>query len=88
MIKKLLGALALMMTCTVTLAAGGGYPLDKAPDRVNDLASLQNGAKLFVNYCLNCHSAASMRYNKLTEYDSVQATDMLHCPRLVPMQDR
>lgn len=67
MIKKLLGALALMMTCTATLAAGGGYTLDKAPDRVNDLAALQNGAKLFVNYCLNCHSAASMRYNKLTE---------------------
>ena len=67
MIKKLLGALALMMTCTVAMAAAGGYPLDKAPDRVNDLASLQNGAKLFVNYCLNCHSAASMRYNKLTE---------------------
>ena len=28
------------------------------PDNVNDLPSLQNGAKLFVNYCLNCHSAA------------------------------
>ena len=67
MIKKLLGALALMMTCTVALASGGGYPLDKAPDRINDLASLQNGAKLFVNYCLNCHSIAAMRYNKLTE---------------------
>ena len=31
------------------------------------MASLQNGAKLFVNYCLNCHSANSMRYSKLTE---------------------
>jgi len=67
MIKKLLGALALMMTCTVASAAGGGYPLDKAPNRINDLASLQNGAKLFVNYCLNCHSASSMRYNKLKD---------------------
>jgi ubiquinol-cytochrome c reductase cytochrome c1 subunit len=28
---------------------------------------LQNGAKLFVNYCLNCHSAAFMRYNRLTD---------------------
>ncbi len=67
MIKKLLGALALMITCTAAGAAGGGYTLDKAPDRVNDLASLQNGAKLFVNYCLNCHSASSMRYNKLKD---------------------
>jgi ubiquinol-cytochrome c reductase cytochrome c1 subunit len=34
---------------------------------VNDLQSLQNGAKLFVNYCLNCHSAAFMRYNRLRD---------------------
>ena len=31
-----------------------------------DLESLQRGAKLFVNYCLNCHSAKYMRYNALT----------------------
>jgi len=43
------------------------YPLDKAPDRSNDLAALQHGAKLFVNYCLNCHSASSMRYNRLKD---------------------
>ena len=40
---------------------------DKAPKKTNDLASLQNGAKLFVNYCLNCHSAAFMRYNRLKD---------------------
>lgn len=56
-----------MLTCTATLAAEGGFPLEKAPDRINDVASLQNGAKLFVNYCLNCHSAQSMRYNKLQD---------------------
>jgi len=48
-------------------AAGGGIPLDKAPVNTTDLASLQNGAKLFVNYCLNCHSAAFMRYNRLQD---------------------
>ncbi|XJC78040.1 cytochrome c1 (plasmid) [Delftia tsuruhatensis] len=67
MIKKLLGALALSLTCTVAVAAEGGYTLERAPDRMNDMAALQNGAKLFVNYCLNCHSANSMRYNKLTD---------------------
>src|SRR5690606_27610529 len=40
---------------------------DAAPDRMNDMAALQNGAKLFVNYCLGCHSANAMRYNKLAE---------------------
>ena len=44
-----------------------GIPWDKAPNRTNDLTSLQNGAKLFVNYCLNCHSAAFMRYNRLED---------------------
>ncbi|MDE2049058.1 MAG: cytochrome c1 [Betaproteobacteria bacterium] len=46
-------------------AAEGGYPMDHAPSRINDLASLQNGAKMFVNYCMGCHSAAYMRYNRM-----------------------
>jgi ubiquinol-cytochrome c reductase cytochrome c1 subunit len=49
-------------------AAGGGIPWDKFPtNRVTDLAALQNGAKLFSNYCLNCHAAAFMRYNRLRD---------------------
>lgn len=48
-------------------ASSGGPAWDKAPDRTNDLTALQNGAKLFVNYCLNCHSAAFMRYNRLKD---------------------
>ena len=45
----------------------GGFPLDSAPNRVSSNASLQNGAKIFVNYCLNCHAAASLRYNRLRD---------------------
>jgi len=67
MIKKLIGAVAMTLACTATYAAEGGYPLETAPNRLNDVAALQNGAKLFVNYCLNCHSASSMRYNKLQD---------------------
>jgi ubiquinol-cytochrome c reductase cytochrome c1 subunit len=48
-------------------AAGGGIAWDKAPANTNDLPSLQNGAKLFVNYCLNCHSASYVRYNRLQD---------------------
>ena len=44
-----------------------GLAWDKAPGKTNDLGSLQNGAKLFVNYCLNCHSAAFMRFNRLKD---------------------
>jgi len=49
------------------LASGGDFPLDSAPNRLNNNASLQNGAKLFVNYCSTCHSANSMRYNRLQD---------------------
>lgn len=48
-------------------AAGDGISWDKAPNKTNDLAALQNGAKIFANYCLNCHSAAFMRFNRLTD---------------------
>ncbi|GAA4325078.1 cytochrome c1 [Pigmentiphaga soli] len=63
--KKLLGAFLMMLTCAGAYASEAGPNLDIAPNRSNDLAALQNGAKLFVNYCLNCHSASAMRYNRL-----------------------
>ena len=68
MIKKLLLALALSVTVvTQALAAGGGVAWDKAPNRTNDMAALQNGAKIFANYCLNCHAASYMRFNRLQD---------------------
>nr|WP_316643863.1 cytochrome c1 [uncultured Roseateles sp.] len=49
-------------------ASGDGIEWDKFPkEKLADTAALQNGAKLFVNYCLNCHSAAYMRYNRLRD---------------------
>ena len=65
--KILLGFMLALGLSGVAMAAGGGIPLEKAPARTNDMAALQNGAKLFVNYCLSCHSAAFMRYNRLRD---------------------
>jgi ubiquinol-cytochrome c reductase cytochrome c1 subunit len=62
--KQLIAILALLPG--LAFASEGGIPLDKAPERTS-LTSLQNGAKLFVNYCLNCHSAVNMRYNRLKD---------------------
>lgn len=67
MIKKLLGAIAITLLCTVSAGADEAAKVTPAPDRINNLPALQNGAKLFVNYCLSCHSAKSLRYNKLLE---------------------
>ena len=68
-IARLLAMLALATgLSTGSLANTGGYPLDTFPkDRVTDMAALQHGAKLFVNHCLNCHSAAYMRFNRLRD---------------------
>ncbi len=55
------------MLPAVAVASEGSVALDKAPINLNNQASLQRGAKLFVNYCLNCHSANYMRYNRLAD---------------------
>jgi ubiquinol-cytochrome c reductase cytochrome c1 subunit len=66
--KKLFLILALALGVVgAAHASSGGIAWDKAPNKTNDLASLQNGAKVFVNYCLNCHSAAFMRFNRLKD---------------------
>lgn len=68
--KKLLSIFALAGACLAAapaIASEGGYPLEPAPVQTSDLSSLQRGAKLFVNYCLNCHGASLMRYNRLKD---------------------
>ena len=59
-------ALAAILAPTLTFGAAVSVELDRAPVST-DPAALQHGAKMFVNYCLNCHSASFVRYNKLTE---------------------
>ena len=70
--RRLLAALACAAPATL-LAAGGGQPLDRAPIEPRDLISLQAGARTFVNYCLNCHGAQYMRYNRLTDLGLTEA---------------
>ena len=62
--KKLLAAL--LLSPLAALASEAGYRLDRAPIEPTNLESLQSGARTFVNYCLNCHGAQFMRYNRLT----------------------
>ena len=62
---KILLVLALLLP--LMAIANEGVKLDHAPIDPSNKASLQRGAKVFVNYCLNCHSAAYMRYNRLQD---------------------
>ena len=64
LIKRLL--LILSLGPLLPFASGEALQLDRAPDVQGDQAALQSGARLFVNYCLNCHGLSFVRYNRLT----------------------
>ena len=64
LVKKLLATA--LFAPLLAVASGPELHLDKAPVST-DPAALANGAKLFVNYCLNCHGASYMRYNRLQQ---------------------
>ncbi len=61
-----IAALLLPLT-SLTVSAAGGAGVEHSRANINDTASLQRGAKWYVNYCLGCHTIAYMRYNRLAE---------------------
>ena len=65
MIRKLIAVL--FVAPVLAFAAGDHIKLDRAPINPGNNESMQRGAKLFVNYCLNCHGANYMRYNRLQD---------------------
>lgn len=67
--KRVKNFLFLLLAMPALAMAAGGHsvPLDKAPVNLADQDSLQRGARMFVNYCLNCHSASAMRYSRLQD---------------------
>ncbi len=62
--KITIALLILCMTPLSVIAGESGMPLDRAPVDITDNASLKRGAESFVNYCLTCHGASYMRYNR------------------------
>lgn len=63
-----------LLLCLPALAlASTELKLDRAPINERDAVSIQRGARNFVNYCLNCHSATSMRYNRLMDLGLTEA---------------
>lgn len=64
--KKLIVSLSLVvgLVSSAAFAAGGGALPYKADVDLTDKASLQRGAKLFMNYCLGCHQMQFQRYER------------------------
>ena len=65
-IKTKLFLIALLLSLGV-LASGGELHLEEAHTDISDTVSLQNGAKLFMNYCSGCHAISFMRYNRIAK---------------------
>ncbi|GGP23497.1 cytochrome c1 [Silvimonas iriomotensis] len=93
-LRALLVAAVLCLPLTA-FAEEGGPALDKAPVNLQDVESLQRGAQTFTNYCLSCHGAALLRYNRLTDLglteDQIKknlmfTTDKVGSPMRVAMQ--
>ena len=63
--KFVIGFMLVIGLFSGAYANSGGPAWDKAPNKIADMAALQSGAKTFVNFCLNCHSASFMRFNRL-----------------------
>ncbi|HAD44780.1 MAG TPA: cytochrome C, partial [Alcanivorax sp.] len=67
--RKLVAVMLFSCLPVMAFAAGGGnnkYIVD-APVNLQDKVSLQNGAKLFVNYCMGCHGMEYLRYGRMAE---------------------
>ncbi len=83
--KNLNKIIAVSLLATLTIAASGlvrassGFENDEVILDTNRFDSMQNGAKLYINYCLACHSLKYQRYGRM-------ATD-LHIPEEVVMQN-
>jgi ubiquinol-cytochrome c reductase cytochrome c1 subunit len=65
--RSLVIAFFLTLFSAQALAASGPVELDHIDIDITDQASLQRGAQTFVNYCLSCHSASFMRYNRMAK---------------------
>ena len=57
---------AVLAVPAASFAAGGGAQLEQAGNDIHNQASLQRGARNFVNYCLGCHTAKYVRYNRMS----------------------
>lgn len=69
-IMKLLSLLFLLLVSSSVWSEGGGHDaidVGKVNIELHNSASLQRGAKYFVNYCLSCHAAENSRYKRVAD---------------------
>ncbi|MDE1923002.1 MAG: cytochrome c1 [Gammaproteobacteria bacterium] len=67
MLKRLLLITAFILPGGAAMAQDAGFPLQHADTNINDIQSLQRGARDFMNYCSGCHSLQYLRYNRVAK---------------------
>ncbi|MCK5697196.1 MAG: cytochrome c1 [Gammaproteobacteria bacterium] len=70
-------AIMAMISTTLVMAGGGGFPTSPANTNVDDMESLQRGAKVFSEYCLSCHSAKFVRFNRVATDLGMSESDVM-----------
>lgn len=60
-------AVLLLPLSSLSVSAAGGAGVEHSGANINDTASLQRGAKWYMNYCMGCHSLSYMRFNRMAE---------------------
>jgi len=76
MLKRFLFIAALFLPGGAALAQEAGYPLQNAGTDINDIQSLQRGARDFMNYCSGCHSLRYLRYNRMAKDLRIAPADL------------
>ncbi len=69
--NRLLIALSMLLAVSAASAAGGGGVLYSFKPDVSNTASVQRGAKYFMNYCSGCHSMEYLRFNRLAADNAI-----------------
>ncbi|MBD3649154.1 MAG: cytochrome c1 [Pseudomonadales bacterium] len=76
---RLILALAISLMSGLAWAAESTYPLESMEPNLEDKASLQRGMKLYMNYCMGCHSLKYQRYKRTAQdLDIPQALMLEH----------
>lgn len=65
--KNFIALVALLASGSVWAASAVDYPMEPIDPDLKDLPSLQNGMRLYMNYCLGCHSLQYQRYERTAD---------------------
>jgi len=75
--KPILSTLVALALCLIAGSAFAEEAMPAAGTRVDNLASVQRGARLYFNYCAGCHSLKYLRYSRIADDLKLSESDVL-----------